>query len=235
LPHRKFAERRKGVSQVITNSVKKSKWGFLADWKGVVASTLLVVLGPFAIFSESSVKSGIETWLNSCKVVIEKTPLSPKRIEVRLYTIGKMPPTLPLNFWAPEKLIRQVLFQSTSEHGETSQYGNFAMHPDHNQTCPGELCDVKRLGEGGEPSANPYLTDFSETFDYRFLVDFERVGTPDDLTVRVAYERGLKGGVCRVESGNAFNWFYRTSKIVQFLLIVLLLGILTWVIKVLKN
>lgn len=213
-----------------TQPAKTTKWNFLASLQRFVAPVLLVVLTPFALFSESSVKSGIETWLNSCKVVIEKTPLSPKRVEVRLYTIGKMPSTLPLNFWAPDVLIREVLFLSTDEHN-----GNFAMHPDHNQTCPGELCDVKRLGESGEPSANPYLTDFSDTFDYRFLVDFEREGTPNDLTVRVAYERGLKGGACRVENENSFNWFYRTSKIVQFLLVVLLLGILTWAIKVLKK
>jgi len=181
-----------------------------------LATTILVVLVPLSLFSETTVKQLVDNWLNSCLIVIEKSPISARRIEVRAFASGKLPSRLPLTFRAPDVLIDSVRFTSADDPVEHSSFANLGLHPDDEQTCPGALCVGQRLGSGSEPIANIVLTDLSETFAYRFILDMHQVASEKDLDVFVIFDSGLKDGVCRVESANFFNFLIRASKLTRF-------------------
>jgi hypothetical protein len=204
--------------------------------KKTLASTLLLVLLPFLLFSETSAKRIIETWLQGCVVVLEKRATSKRRVEVRAYMNGVLPAKLPFSFNAPEVLIHQVEFRSTPDDLGNDPYSSLALHPLDRQTCPGHLCEGwMPVPGGGDPVVNFDLTDISESFAYRFLVDLERDGAERDVGVFVVFETGLKDGTCKVENANLFNIFVRISKFWRFIWTVILFALVSYAILVLTR
>jgi hypothetical protein len=207
------------------------------DLKKAIASVCLAVLAPVLLFSETSVKRVLDTWLDSCLVVIEKTQPKDKKgqVEVRAFVNGKAPAKLPLSFRSDELQIRQVGFTSLVAGHDQTPYTNLGLHPSTGQTCPGALCVGQRLGDGPEPVTNITLSDVNESFVYRFIVELGATGSPEKLQVYAIFDAGLKDGVCRVEEANVFNYLTRASKLTRFWLLVGVILLVTVVVTWLKR
>lgn len=191
------------------------------------ASLLVIVLTPFLVFSETSIKGLIDSWLNDCLVVFETESVPPNKVKVLGYVSGKAaPPVLPVTFIAHDVLINRIKFTTDVDRPGAGDTGNLALHPLVNAACPGSLC--RELG--GVPSS-PKLTitlkDVSPAFLYNFTVEFDRPATKEKLALFVQYDEGLKGGVCRVEYANVFNFLTRAGKWAKFLLMALSFLIVT--------
>lgn len=183
-----------------------------------VTSLLVIVLTPFLVFSENSIKTFIDSWLNDCLVVFETENIPPNKVKVLGYVSGKAaPPALPLTFTAHDVLINRIKFTTDVDRPNAGSSGSLALHPLTNAACPGSLC--RELGSvPSSPKLTITLKDVSPQFVYNFSVEFDKPATKEKLALFVQYDEGLNGGVCRVEYANVFNFLNRASKWTKFLL-----------------
>ena len=184
-----------------------------SPFRTAAAAVVLAVQVPLVTFSETTLKGLLAGWLNRCLIVIEREKLGPAKLLIRGYLQGTAPTLLPFNFSSSGPLILSVKLLS-SEGGKTSDSSeSLGLHPMAGQACPGALCEGAVYTDGGEPKINFSLKDLSESFQYRFQIQFTQPVQLDDLGVFVIYQEGLKGGVCRVESASVFNWSVRASRL----------------------
>jgi hypothetical protein len=182
---------------------------------GVVASVAVIILAPFLLLSENTIKSSINSWLNDCVIVFEKESIPPNRVKVTAYVSGKAPGTLPITFTAYDVLINRIRFATDVDRPDAGGFANLALHPLTNAACPGALCD-----ELGNIPSSPKLTfqisDISPEFRYVFSVEFDHPAGQDKLGIFVQFGEGLPGGICRVEYVNPFNYLIRATKLEKF-------------------
>jgi hypothetical protein len=201
-----------------------------------VAGVLLALMLPFLAFSESTLREGITSWLDSCLIVVSKqvTKEFPARIAVRLHASGEIPKDLSINFRANEGLIHEIRYFSTTDPSGLSASTSLFLHHLHGQYCPGALCDGVPKNIDGEKRRTVRLAELVAESDQRFYVEFNRDVRPQDLSVFVIQRKG-GGSSCRVQNDNAFNWFFRQEKPTKFLVVLGLLFLLSLVVPTLKS
>lgn len=197
-------------------------------------SLAMIILTPFLVLSENTIKSLIDSWLKDCLVVIDTESLPPNKVRVTAYVSGETLKKLPLTFTASDALINRIKFSPELGPNAHSAIDNLARHPLTNKTCPGALCE-----EFGRIPSAPILTitlgDISPQFLYTFVVELDRNATKENLATYVQYEEGLKDGVCRVERANIFNVLARASKWQKFWAMVFIFLIVAVLISVIRG
>lgn len=224
---------------VVTDSVlaDKSAVATASSWRvrifGVLASLALMILTPFLVFSESTVKGYIDSWLNNCIFALEIDKVRENRLQLTGFISGNLPKMLPITFSSQGALINRVQFVNEVERGTTTRYSNIGLHPQTDWACPGTLCES--LGRvQSSPKMTVMVSDLHGDFVYPFYVDFDGAVEADTLRVFVQFEEGLKGGVCRVERANAFNLYMRLTKLWRFVGLCALFAMVTFMVGALR-
>jgi hypothetical protein len=201
----------------------KRTWSLLRSHFLVAAAAVVVLIFvPFILVSEATIKKILDGWFNDCVLVFDLEVVTgrPNRLLVTGFAQGRFPTVLPVTFSARNAEISSIQLVNPVERS-SGTYDSLAVHPQANQTCPGQLCE----SQGNLPSS-VYITvplmDVHSSFSYQFRVDFSNAVRTENLRVFVQYDPGLKEGVCRVERAHVFNWFFRLSKPGQFLFAVLM-------------
>jgi len=217
------------------SSPRRSSGRFLSRHiGGIVVSLVILLLAPFLLLSENTIKGFIDSWLNDCVIVFEKEGVPPNRVKVTGYVSGKAPKALPITFTAYDVLINRILFTTDVDNPHAGRFANLALHPLTNTACPGALCE--RLGKiPSSPKVTVEIDDISTEFRYVFSVEFDQPASQDKLGIFVQFAEGLPGGICRVEYANPFNYLIRTTKIEKFVLMLVVFLLVSILIAFLKS
>lgn len=194
-------------------------------WRGrivtaVVAVTLLV-LTPFLLVSETTIKGYVEGWLKDCVFVVEWNRVKENRLEVKGYISGAPPKSLPITFSGKDALINRIQFVNEVERDKSGTYENLGLHPQTDRACPGKLCEILDK-MSSSPKVSIELADLKADFVYPFYVDFDTPVHERNLRVFVQFDEGLPNGICRVERASLFNKFVRMTKLGKFITLIFL-------------
>lgn len=196
-----------------------------------VAIAATLVVGPLLAFSETTLKSVMDSWLSQCTIVVDIRQQSAEAPIVRLYSFGDMPKSLPLTFSTENGLIERVSFLNHIEQKTAMNDPNLLVHPLANQRCPGELCPdtidpMEKLTIRVQPVSSNYV--------YQFRVLTSPPITPSQLKVYVN-PRLDEVIPCRVEATNVFNYFARQPRSIQALFLFLGIMVFTLLIGYLRD
>jgi hypothetical protein len=183
--------------------------------------------------SEGSLKSVVDSWLGGCVIVVQKSIVDHGK-GTTIFVVELIPSNaelskLPITFKTTGKRLAQVDFEK-----EISR-GNYALHPDANQGCPGGLCleseDEIPVGE-----MTLVLDPFSAAFAYRFRITVNdaangTVPSAEDLDVFATYTKTTGNTpfkACRMELAEWYNvlaWASPEWRIAILVVLVLVLSV----------
>lgn len=196
---------------------------------GALASLAALALAA----SEGSLKSVVESWSGDCVIVVQKSITDHDKgttiFLVELFPSNAELSKLPITFKTTGERLINVDFEK-----DTSR-GNYALHPDVNQGCPGGLCPTSEddipVGE-----MELILNPFSTAFAYRFRITVNDIGndtvsSAEDLEVFATYakpEEGKRFKPCRMELAEWYNvlaWANPGWRIAILIVLVLVLSV----------
>jgi hypothetical protein len=199
---------------------------------GAVSALVIIVVSPFLLVSEASIKNYIESWLSGCLFVLEKEQVRGNRVMVRGYLSGKPPKELPITFSVTGATINRIQMINPVEAGARSD--SLALHPQTYWACPGTFCE--QFGrDATAPKLTITLSDLDPDFPYAFYVDFDTDTADKDLKLFVQFDPGLAAGICRVEGANLFNLFVRLTKLQKFWVLVFVFLVAWIILAILKR
>jgi hypothetical protein len=217
------------------------------DWRSLwqkfgragLGATLVAVLTPLLLLSETRIKDTVEAVFGGCLFVIDVRPgATPDLVEVQGYMTGKPPTNLNLTFKARQGVINTLEFRNGVLVRAPTPYSSRVLHPLAGQKCPGELCRTPMEILKPAELMTIRLPSPSPSFDYLFdvrLSDTASAASPPDERVAVYSIAGTsQDNVCRVESANAFNYLVRLDKIGRFVAYCMILLALTMLLIVFR-